>query len=390
MELILLAAFIGLLVLEKALLARRRGQIPLRVCVTGTRGKSSVTRLIAAALRASGRKVLAKTTGSKPTLILPDGSEREILRSGPATVLEQKEVLALAARLGADALVAEMMSIGPECLTVESHKILRPDCLVVTNARLDHEEEMGRTREAVAESLSAAIPEGCTVLVPEKECFPVFEAKAAVRKSRLIKVVSGKEEALSPDFDFPDNVQLALAAAAHLGVDRETALRGMAAARPDFGALKIWSLVSPVSGRVWNFGSLFAANEPDSTRLALDRLRERLSFRGRKAIVLLNLRADRASRTRRWLSALRSGFFSGFDRVVFIGEQAPALGRLRFARTPDVPGVDAIPGRTAAKVMSALWPMSGEDTVVVGAGNIAGVGRELVELWEKEGTLIPC
>ena len=37
-----------------------------RVAVTGTRGKSGVTRLIASGLRASGAKVVAKTTGSRP------------------------------------------------------------------------------------------------------------------------------------------------------------------------------------------------------------------------------------------------------------------------------------------------------------------------------------
>src|SRR6266403_1708987 len=41
--------------------------IPVRIHVAGTRGKSTTTRLIAAALRAGGRNVLAKTTGSAPT-----------------------------------------------------------------------------------------------------------------------------------------------------------------------------------------------------------------------------------------------------------------------------------------------------------------------------------
>ncbi|MCH2454865.1 MAG: poly-gamma-glutamate synthase PgsB, partial [Idiomarina sp.] len=39
-------------------------RIPVRVHVNGTRGKTSVTRLIAAGLRAGGKRVCAKTTGS--------------------------------------------------------------------------------------------------------------------------------------------------------------------------------------------------------------------------------------------------------------------------------------------------------------------------------------
>ena len=64
---------LAFLVLEKAGLDRLRKKVPLRVCITGTRGKSSVTRLTAAALRSSGLRVAAKTTGSRPMLIFPGG-----------------------------------------------------------------------------------------------------------------------------------------------------------------------------------------------------------------------------------------------------------------------------------------------------------------------------
>src|SRR5713226_7689666 len=50
--------------------------VPVRIHVAGTRGKSTATRLIAAGLRAGGRRVVAKTTGTEPRLILPDGSEQ--------------------------------------------------------------------------------------------------------------------------------------------------------------------------------------------------------------------------------------------------------------------------------------------------------------------------
>jgi len=387
---IIFTLFGGFLILERRRLARLRSRIPLRICIAGTRGKSAVTRQIAAALRASGRSVVAKTTGSKPALILPDGSEREIPRLGPPSVLEQKRVLSFAARLGADALVAEMMSIGPECLTVESGKILRPGILVVTNVRLDHEEEMGRTKEAVAESLATAIPPRSSVLVCIAEWYPVFDQTARKIRSGVLHIAPDETENLLPGVDFPDNVRLSLAVADQLGIDRDTALRGIAAANLDFGSLRIWSMVSPVSGRNWHFASIFAANEPESTRIALERVRSRVPFEGRRMIALLNLRSDRASRTRQWLAAVRNGFFAGFDLVVFIGEQASALGRIRFPRGEGIPAVGAIEARSARKVADALWPMSADETVVVGAGNIAGIGGALVEYWEAGGTKVSC
>ena len=349
-----------------------------------------MTRQIAAALRASGRTVLAKTTGSKPVVILPDGGEREIPRPGPPSVLEQKRVLALASRLGADTLVAEMMSIGPECLAVESEKIFRPGILVITNVRLDHEEEMGRTVEAVAESLASAISPRSTVLVPRAERYPVFDRAARKKNGRVVSVIPDATENPLPGVDFPDNVRLSLAVAERVEVDRETALRGIAAANPDFGSLRIWSMVSPVSGRNWHFASIFAANEPESTRIALERVRSRVPFEGRRLIALLNLRADRASRTRRWLEAVRNGFFAGFDRVVFIGEQASALGRMRLLVGEGILEFGAVDARSARKVTEALWPMSAEETVVVGAGNMAGIGGALVEYWETAGTRVSC
>ena len=54
---------------------RRLEQIPTRIHVNGTRGKSSVARLIAAGLRESGLRTCCKTTGTLPQMILPDGSE---------------------------------------------------------------------------------------------------------------------------------------------------------------------------------------------------------------------------------------------------------------------------------------------------------------------------
>src|SRR5450631_4519454 len=56
--------------------------VPLRIHVAGTRGKSTTTRLIAAGLRAGGRRVMAKTTGTEPRLIGPDGTEAPWRRRG--------------------------------------------------------------------------------------------------------------------------------------------------------------------------------------------------------------------------------------------------------------------------------------------------------------------
>ena len=74
---IILISSIALLILlgllEKVRLGYYRSRIPIRIHINGTRGKSSVTRLVAAGLRKGGIRTIAKTTGTYPRIILEDG-----------------------------------------------------------------------------------------------------------------------------------------------------------------------------------------------------------------------------------------------------------------------------------------------------------------------------
>src|SRR5438876_6804518 len=81
-------AVLGALHVEWRRHRRALARIPIRIHVNGTRGKSSVTRLIAAALRAEGIPTVAKTTGTSARLILPDGSEQAVPRDGRPNISE--------------------------------------------------------------------------------------------------------------------------------------------------------------------------------------------------------------------------------------------------------------------------------------------------------------
>ena len=91
--LITLIIFILYLVFERIAHERRIASVPLRIAVTGTRGKSSVVRMLASVLRESGMSVAAKTTGSQARIVLPDGSEEDIRRRGIPSVIEQKSLV---------------------------------------------------------------------------------------------------------------------------------------------------------------------------------------------------------------------------------------------------------------------------------------------------------
>ncbi len=386
-----LAVLLLYLFFEKIFLAKRLRNVRLRICVTGTRGKSSVTRLIASVLREAGVKTLAKTTGSKPVWILPDGTEREVRRAGRPSILEQKKVLRAAVRFHADAVVAEMMSIKPECLRVESQKLLRPQILIITNVRLDHVEDMGRTKPEIAESMAAAIPCKGTALVSEEEFYPAFQEAAERAGATVVRV----PEALRPrEFlrgqgrafrEFDENIKTALAVANFLKIQEETARLGIQKARPDFGSLKIFKvrLADPV--RTWHVASVFAANDPESTGKALVHLKRQGGAFPGKMIGLLNLRQDRGDRSLQWLKALEDGFFDDFQRLVFIGDHARALGRRRKWAERSRPKISVLPGKNPQKIMDMLFDCESGDALLVGLGNIGGLGGRLVDYWAKIG-----
>jgi len=382
-----LALLLVCLLLERASLARRLKKIPLRICVAGTRGKSTVTRLIAAALRESGRRVLAKTTGSKPAVILPDGSEREIRRTGPPSILEQMKILKLARAVHADAVVMEMMSIRPENLRAESGAIIKPHILALTNVRLDHLDDMGRRKEEIAASLAAAVTQKGRMIVLEEDVYPVFHEVAERRGATILAVPKNCAGEDAGSDLFRENTRLALATAEACGVPRELASRGMAKAGPDFGGLKLWK--TDREGRPWYLASVFAANEPESSRKAISLLRRRHVELPQNMLALLSLRADRGDRTRQWLEALRGGFFDDFARLVFIGDHAAAIGRRKKIAAGAGISISAVSDRRPRKIMDAVFSLSDKGSVVVGLGNMGGPGEGLVEYWAQIGEIVP-
>jgi poly-gamma-glutamate synthase PgsB/CapB len=357
---------------------RNTRRIPLRVAVTGTRGKSTVTRMIAAALKEAGLPVLGKTTGSKPVLILPDGREEGVVRRGLPTILEQKRLVKKAANLGVRAMVTEMMSIQPECLAVESRRLLQPQYLVVTNVRIDHREEMGRTKVEIARSLSAAIRPGTTVFVPKSEWYPEFEVAAGRVGAKIITL----ENTAAGSF-FDEDSRLAAAVASHLGISATVALRGISAATADFGSLMAWEAELGVPPATWTLVSAFAANEPESSRLILTHLEKKLTPNGRPLVGILNFRADRGDRTRQWLDAHGQGFFSGFRSVYVVGAHVHSLNIRRRASRP--PSLTPLPDRTPSAIMGKIASAESVSPLLIGLGNIGGIGEALVEHWQRIG-----
>jgi len=395
MSLILLLTLIALgvayLAFERVRLDRDREAIPLMIAVTGTRGKTSVTRMLAAVLRESGRRVLAKTTGSEAALILPDGTEQPIRRRGRPSIIEQKRVVRLGAQLGVDVAVVEVMSIHPENRFVEARQLLRPDLVLATNFRVDHTAALGETRGAVAAALALDVPPGARVFVPQRECEPTFRTALQDNGGELIEVQSGVAAGVvgahpgRPLQRLGANLDLVCGVARSLGIDEGTIREGIGGARGDIGSLGIWRYRSADLGSPCFLVNAFAANDPESTMLIHEGVMAALGIGPERCVGLLSLRPDRGDRTLQWLGALREGILDRFSRLYVLGQHAPALA-MRLRGADGAARIEVLRGARPAEITRRAASGIGEaGGAIFGFGNIGGLGEALVAHWRGTG-----
>ena len=223
---------------------RRLTSIPQRIVVNGIRGKSSITRLCAGALRGGGLRTVAKTTGTAARFVLPDGTEEPIHRKfGLANIVEQIGIIRRAAASQPDVLVIECMAVLPELQEINERKLVRSTICVISNVREDHLDEMGPTLDDVARSLSRSMPVGGVCVTAERERLHILQEEADKRNCELVAVdpesVRDEEMERFRWITFKENVAIALGVATLCGVARGEAMAGMVAARPDPGTVTV-------------------------------------------------------------------------------------------------------------------------------------------------------
>ncbi len=381
----LTGVWLAYLVVERVLLDRHRGAVPLRLAITGTRGKTTVTRQLAAVLGEDGRKVLAKTTGSEAAYLYPDGSIQEIHRLGAPSIIEQKRLLRRGAKLGVDVVLAEVMSLHPENHRVEVQQILKPHLVLVTNFRVDHTEAQGRTRGEEASVLALDVPPGARAFVPEVEWEEGFHELVAGAGGEVVRVPSGESRPPEGFGGFGANLDLVWAAARSLGVKEGVIREGLRQAQEDVGALKSWRYTHAETREPWLLVSAFAANDPESTLCIHDRIIENQGVDPEASIGLLSLRSDRGARSLQWADALEAGALKRFRRLFVAGLHARAL-KHRLRHHPEAGRIEILRPSHPEGVMTQILTGEGDGGgLLFGFGNIAGLGRIMVSHWRKVG-----
>lgn len=364
-------------IIEYAAHKRRLSSFRIRVDVNGTRGKSTVTRLIAAGLSAGGIKTAAKTTGTLPRLVLPDGTEEPIRRRGKARISEQLWVAKRAASAGAEALVVECMALEAENQRVYEHMLVRSTIGVITNIRPDHLDVMGPTVNDVARTLAITIPKNADLVTADASFEGYLREECRKKKTTFHLAepnqVSKAELEMFRYTSFADNVAVALKACEIAGVDRNTALRGMLTAKPDPGVSPVSDIT--VDGRSMRVVNAFAANDVESTmRMWNDFARPALETAG-NLIVVVNNREDRPQRVRE-MSHLASSLPA--RKIFYVGKLQNLAVRLTPQGAPPVTALRTASPEEALRVIAHEIP-EGSEAVLFLIGNTKGMGGSLTE-----------
>ena len=360
----LLAGVLAFLLWERWRHDRALAAIPVRIHVNGTRGKSTVTRLVAAALREAGIRTVAKTTGTAPRIILPDGGERPVRRRAPASIGEQVWLLREAHRMRAAAVVVECMAVDPDLQAVCEDRMIRSTIGVITNARLDHAEVMGASVDEVARALGSTVPRGAVLVVGPTAGADILARIAVSRGSRVVLARADRGEAghWAGRPWMAENAGVALAVAREVGISDDVAVRGMLAASPDPGALRTGQV--QVGGRGVDWVDASAANDPQSLGLIL-------GARDASAVFVFHHRADRPARLGQF--GQTAPWSQGGDSVIVTGDRPDWCTWQRLRRR--LPGGRAsfTPPRGIAAELRRRLTAPGRPPVVVFCGNTKGI-----------------
>ena len=368
------------------------GQIPIRIHVNGSRGKSSVTRLIAAGLRAGGLKTLAKTTGTAPRIIDEEGKDMVIHRLRSASIGEQVRLLRNFAKKKPDAVVMECMAVNPQYQWVSEHKMIHSTISVITNVRPDHLDEMGLTLQDNAMSLSNTIPYNSTMVTVEGDLnrdgqLDVLDQQIDdifinVSKKRNTQVYHASSENISSKYmsrfeylEHIDNVALALKVCTLNGVDEKTALDGMIQAKPDPGATFIWEL--DIYGSRNYFVNLLAANDPASTYNVFKQLTSRIG--NTPLCIFLNTRNDRRYRTNQMLDLV----YNKIKPVMMVvrGEKLPSEFHNYKEKYPEIKTLQLSFDSDIIAISEIFATLEGY--YIIGIGNMVGWGEQFIQDLKK-------
>jgi len=371
--LLLIGLYILFLRIEKVNHEKRVKSIPVRIWVNGSRGKSSVTRLIAAGLRGGGKKVIAKTTGTKASFITDNNQEQPVTRLGMPNIREQVNIFKKAAAENPDALVLECMALRPDLQYSEAVQIVKPNAVVITNVRADHLDVMGPSVRDIAKHFLNALPKNATLFLGDGS---ILAENDSIIRGKNIEVHISDTGKISDDtlrdfhyIEHKANVALALDVCKHFNVNEKDAFSAMRNATPDPGVLRKHRI--NLGNKEITLVNAMAANDPDSTYLIWQMIDKNYP----EVNILVNCRNDRIDRSFQMANLIKERL--GADRYILTGSGTEILARKLFKITKHESILD-VGGKKPEDVVQAVTGFVSNNSFIFAMGNTVGYGEEMM------------
>lgn len=330
-------------------------RIPLRILVNGTRGKTTITRLIAYSLMEKGIKTVARSSGSSLEIIHSDGRVEEIKRKRNARILEMLPFFECAVKEKAEAVVIECMALQEENQRTMRDTLVRPNIVIISNTFIDHVPEMGKTFEETAWCLSRSVPKDAVLYVTD-DLYDDFGLN--------VKKVTAKESAPTGSIPIhPSSWALTKSLLSDLNIDENILNKAKDRIPPDIGLLK------EIRGKK---GSIllpsFSVNDRECMESTI--IENKTKFPNKETIIVFNNRKDREHRILLLNEALEK--MTDKPKVYVIGDYPKKVSFYLSRR-----GINAIPS-SIEHIKNEI--NSKENTLFIGLGNIKGDGEKLISL----------
>ena len=357
MKIILLLTFILLIMglLEKARHERNLKKVPIRILINGTRGKTTLTRLLVASLNAAGIKTIGRTTGSEAAVIYPDGRVESIIRHRNARVYEIIKFFRLASDEEAECAVVECMALQSENQKAFRDSLVKPGTVVIVNTFVDHVPEMGDTRESTSSVLSLSVPKNAELYVTE-HYYDSFEH---------VHLVVIPEDGREVNGIHPSAIAIASAILKDMNIEPSALEEGIKGFIPDKGLLSPFEVGE---------NSLFVPSFSINDLTCMDAAVKKWKKDGRGLSLIYNNRKDREYRIGLFEKVLEDNKDSISD-VYVIGDYSRKVA-FHFNKHVHSYPCDVNELKDIIK--------NSKDALFIGLGNIKGKGEELISLFEKE------
>jgi poly-gamma-glutamate synthase PgsB/CapB len=364
------------LAVEYIRLAKSLQRIPIRILVTGTRGKSTMVKIIHEMLRQSGQKVFAKTTGDQPLEHLSDGKTRIILRHAPASIIENISILRGWVKESPEALVMECMALQPENQRSLSTQILKPNYILISNIRLDHAEVMGHKLDEMATTILECVTKNASILTTNQ----VAESLRQFGKPLESICIAKPKEFLEKFANIPSQIvdqnwSLIKTLADQLKIDPSITYRSFYEIHSSMGA-KVCIEIPALNYSFWN---LFSINDHQSTAMFIDYSQENKNW-GNQKIILFNNRSDRPLRTKYFAELVLQEFPENIP--IWITGSGKRFARNVFRRKTLSP--DSIILMNPKEVLDKLKSKFEMPAIIYGIGNFYGMQAIVEHLFALE------